>query len=344
MNNNKSNKLFKLTQNYFQDYLSKQRGLSPNTIIAYRDSIKLLMEYISVSMKKKAANIKLADLSVKNILQFLDHLEQQRCCRTITRNQRLASLRTYFNFLIMKDPEYSGEFQRIVKIPLKRSSKKRIEYLEINEVKAILKCVDQRTRAGKRDYLLLQFLYNTGARVQEVCDLRVKDIIFSPRPSVILTGKGSKSRQTPLWQETRELLKIHLQEKKINNSPDDFIFVNQKGGQLTRFGVNYIIRARIKSAAHTSPNLIKKKISAHTFRHTTAMHLLQAGVALNIIQSWLGHVDLSTTNQYVEINMEMKRKALSSIHSIADDKNLQIVIEENKDVISWLSSLTATSG
>ncbi len=335
------NKLFRLTQKFFQDYLPKQRGLSPNSIISYRDAIKMFIEFVANKKNKKIVNIKLGDFDVKTVFAFLDHLEKARNNNIMTRNQRLAAIRTFFNFFITEVPECSGEFQRIVKIPLKHASKKRIEYLEVAELNAILKNTDVTTKPGQRDYLLLQFLYNTGARVQEVCDLRVKDIIFTPSPSVILTGKGNKSRQTPLWQETYDLLRKHLVNKNIREKPDAFVFTNQKGHKLTRFGVNYIIKARSEAAIPDQPDLAKKKLTAHIFRHTTAMHLLQAGVALNIIQSWLGHVDVQTTNQYVEINMEMKRDALKSINFVTESKDLQTVIDNNRDVIGWLSSLKA---
>jgi site-specific recombinase XerD len=232
-----------------------------------------------------------------------------------------------------------GQYQKIISIPLKRAGKPLMGYLEVKEVKSILDAIDRETASGQRDYVLLKFLYNTGARVQEACDLSVSAFQLQEPYWVIITGKGRKMRLVPLWPETASLLKTYLTNRAILDKPDAKVFVNSRGESLTRFGIRYIIQTRITRAASQCPSLAAKKISPHTFRHTTAMHLLQSGVDLTVIKSWLGHVDLSTTHIYVEIDLEMKRKALSLCHPAEKSKELQQLIKQNHDVISWLKSV-----
>jgi site-specific recombinase XerD len=210
-----------------------------------------------------------------------------------------------------------------------------MEYLEVEEVKAILQSIDKATPTGKRDHLLISLLYNTGARVQEICDLRGEDVHKSP-PSVILTGKGRKTRQVPLWPEVATALREYLQDRE----PSEKIFQNARGMPLTRFGAHHIIGRRVKTAAKSCPSLKNKKtVTPHTFRHTTAMHLLQSGVELTVIKSWLGHVHITTTHGYIEIDLKMKQKALAQCKPLGEGNKLEELIRKNGDVITWLNSL-----
>ena len=204
----------------------------------------------------------------------------------------------------------------------------------------MLQAIDRNTRSGERDYVLLNLLYNTGARVQEICDLRVRSIRFDPPAVATIRGKGGKTRVVPLWAETAEILHRFLIAKGVADDPDAILFPNSRGECLGRFGVRHIIAKQVAKAANVCPSLAKKRISPHTFRHTTAMHLLQAGVDLSVIKSWLGHVNLSTTHFYVEIDLEMKRKALSTCNPIGNTRELKQLMSENEDVISWLESLS----
>lgn len=214
-----------------------------------------------------------------------------------------------------------------------------MEYLEINEVKAVIHCIDRQKPSGRRDYALLNFLYNTGARVQEACDLCIEHVHFEPPPLAIITGKGRKTRQVPLWPETAALLKSYIAERGHLTVAPKNVFINSRGYPLTRFGVRYIIRERISAATKQCPSLAKKKVGPHTLRHTTAMHLLQSGVDLTVIKNWLGHVNLDTTHAYVEIDLDMKRKALSTCAPACKVENLQHLIKHNHDIIGWLESL-----
>lgn len=336
---NGSKQLTHYVQKFFQDYLKAHRGLSSNTILEYRDGVKLLLAFLSKHIQKHTTKLSLDDLTAENVLSFLNDVEKTRHCSVATRNLRLSALRTFFGYLVTQDTFHAGQYQRVVSIPLKQSSHRMMEYLEVKEVKAVIDCIDRHEATGRRDYALLNFLYNTGARVQEACDLRIENIYFEPPPLVTITGKGRKTRQVPLWPETAALLKSYIAERGSSKDPLNNVFLNARGQSLTRFGIRYIIRSRIAAAVEHCPSLSKKKVGPHTFRHTTAMHLLQSGVDLTVIKNWLGHVNLETTHAYVEIDIEMKRKALSSCAPVCKIENLQHLIKQNNDIICWLESL-----
>jgi site-specific recombinase XerD len=332
--------LLSLVQAFFQDYLAGQRGLSPNTILAYRDALKLFLAFLVGSSGKPAARLRLEDLKAEQVLAFLEDVEQKRNNCTATRNLRLAALRTFFQYMISEDTVRAGQYQKIVAIPLKRNPRPVMGYLDIVEIQAILNSIDRDTSTGSRDYALFSFLYNTGARVQEVVDATVGAVRFNSPPIVTLTGKGRKTRIVPLWQTTATTLLSHLKQRGIEKQQDARLFVNARGEPLTRFGVRHILRTRIASVAANCTSLEGRRISPHSFRHSTAMHLLQAGVDLTVIQRWLGHVQLATTHGYVEIDLEMKRKALAACTPPVDlDTGLRKILDENRDVIGWLKRL-----
>ncbi len=336
---NGSKQLTHYVQKFFQDYLKSHRGLSSNTVFGYRDAIKLFLAFLSKHTRSHITKLSLDDLSAENVLSFLNDIEKTRHCSVATRNLRLTALRTFFGYLVTQDTLHADQYQRVISIPLKQSSHRMMEYLEVNEVKAVIDCIDRNETAGRRDYALLNFLYNTGARVQEACDLRIENVHFEPPPLVTITGKGRKTRQVPLWPETATLLKSYIEERGSSQNPLQAVFLNARGQSLTRFGIRYIIRSRIAAAAEHCFSLAKKKVGPHTFRHTTAMHLLQSGVDLTVIKNWLGHVNLDTTHAYVEIDLEMKRKALSSCAPACKIDKLQRLIKQNNDIICWLESL-----
>ena len=334
----KNHALLEHVQNFFKEYLISQKGLSHNTVIAYRDALKLFLDYVARSKNKEVTKLTPDDLSPDVVLEFLKSIESQRKNSIITRNLRLAALKSFFSYMAMKDTLRSGEYQRITMIPPKRTSKPMMGYLKMGEVKAILGAIDQRAPGGERDYVLLSFLYNIGARVQELCDLRVKDLHLETPPFVNILGKGKKTRQVPLWPETVGLLNSYL-EKHHSPGAESAVFMNARSEPLGRFGIRYIIRKRVQAATEHCPGLKSKTIGPHTFRHTTAMHLLQAGVDLTVIKNWLGHARLSTTHGYIEIDLEMKRKALARCRPADDQNKLKRLIRKNQDIIEWLESL-----
>ncbi len=334
------NKFMPLVQSFFQDYLFAQRGLSQNTIVAYRDALKLFFAFESSRQNKPAIKLILEDLNAETVLAFLNQIESKRNNSIVTRNLRLAALRTFCLYLSTKDTLRIGEYQKIIALPLKRAPRKGVDYLEVNEVNAILETIDRKAFTGQRDYVLLKLLYNMGARVQEICDLKVKSLTFGHVPVVTIIGKGSKTRHVPMWPETAKLLQNYLNITQLSEQPDAHIFMNLQGAPLGRFGVRYIIKQRCLAAEEHCPSLKTKCIGPHTFRHTIAMHFLQAGIDLSIIKSWLGHVNLATTHAYIAIDMEMKRKALTECSPVSTSPSLKKLLDKNKDVLTWLDSLS----
>lgn len=334
-----SKQLMHYVQRFFQDYLRAHRGLSSNTVFAYRDASKLYLIFLSKHTRSHITKLSLDNLSAETVLAFLSDVEKTRRCTVITRNLRLSALRTFFGYLVTQDTLHANQYQRVVSIPIKRSSHRMMEYLEVEEIRAIMDCIDRNEAIGRRDYALLNFLYNTGARVQEACDLCIQHVWFDSPPLVTITGKGRKTRQVPLWPETAKLLKSYIAECNASRNTLNNVFLNARGQPLTRFGIRYILQTRIAAAVERCPSLSKKKVGPHTFRHTTAMHLLQSGVELTVIKNWLGHVNLETTHAYVEIDLDMKRKALSSCMPACKIENLRHLIKQNDDIISWLESL-----
>ncbi len=264
---NRSRLLTHYVQTFFQDYLKDHRGLSNNTVLGYRDAIKLFLAFLARHIRSHISKLSLDDLSAENALAFLSDIEKTRHCSVATRNLRLSALRTFFEYLVTQDTLHIGQYQRVISIPLKQSSHRMMEYLEVKEVRAVIDCIDRKKTSGRRDYALLNFLYNTGARVQEACDLRIENVHFDPPPMVTITGKGRKTRQVPLWQETATLLKAYIAEREPIQDSLNNVFLSARGQSLTRFGIRYIIRSRIAAAINRCPSLGKKKVGPHTFRH-----------------------------------------------------------------------------
>ena len=331
--------LMALVQAFFRDHLANQKGVSPHTVLAYRDAIKLFLNAVACHARKPVSRLELNDLTARAVLSFLNELEAVRKNSTVTRNLRLAALRTFFMYLCAEDPLRAGEYQRVIAIPIKRAARSVMGYLEVKEIKAILAGVDRKSLGGERDYVMLTLLYNTGARVQEICDLTVGSVRLDTPAVVNLRGKGKKTRTVPLWAQTADLLRAFLSRSGQIDNSNAPLFANAKGEPIGRFGVRYIVCKTAKGALVRCPSLAKKKIGPHTYRHTCAMHLLQAGVELSVIRSWLGHVNLATTNAYVEIDLEMKRNALAKCRIPSGVGDLPHVLKKHRDVIEWLDTL-----
>lgn len=332
----KNANLLKAVQDFFTEHLLKERGLSPNTIHSYRDALKDFLKFAAKDSRKSVLSIDGSMLTADLVLKFLNSLEKTRSLSVRTRNHRLACLKTFFSYLGASDLENIGNYQRIGMISRKKTKHEMIDYLTEKEVDALF-C--EAAQASEMHHLLLTLLFNTGARVQEICDLKVGDVIFGPPPSVYLTGKGSKTRQVPIWPKTSELLKTQLIKRNIDGDPKANVIVNNRGRPMTRFGALYIIKTLGKRATKHHPSFKNKRISPHTLRHTTAMHLLQSGVDLSVIKMWLGHVNLNTTHGYVEIDVEMKRKALVQSKKLKPAHELKLILKKHADVIDWLESL-----
>ena len=324
---------------FFSHYLPVQKGLAENTVLSYRDAIKLLLCYAADTRKKSVEELSVEDIDESLVLAFLDYVETVRGCSPRTRNARLAAVRAFFGFLAREEPSLVLHCQAIRAIPIKRTEHKTIGYLEENEIQAMLDAVDVNSRTGIRDKALLLLFYNTGVRVSEAVGLDVTDVRLDESPQVKLLGKGKKHRSCPLWPETAEALKAYLQERSLKEPGCERFFLNANGSGITRFGVRYIIRKYAAKAQNACTSITSKSVSPHTIRHTTAMHLLRAGNEINMVSYWLGHADINTTHVYVEIDMDMKRKMLQKAHPPAVNNTLPW---RKPDILQWLSRLAKT--
>lgn len=323
---------------FLLEYLINTKNLSKNTQHSYRDAFRLCLPFISKQKKKSIDKLEVYDMSADVIKKFLSFIELERNCSLTTRNQRLAAIHAFANFVGFNSPENLEWCQQIKQILFKKSRKKLITYLEKSEMDALLNAPDQKTFQGNRDYALLLFLYNTGARADEAAQLIVADLNIASVPkrdfsTVVIKGKGNKLRRCPLWEQTtNELLK--LIDKK---EPSTNVFLNRCGQPLTRFGIHTMVKKYVNQLIKKHPNLSKKRVSPHTIRHTTATHLLRSGVDINTIRAWLGHVSINTINIYAEVDLEMKAKALACCEVIVT-KSIKSW-QENKDLMSFLDAL-----
>jgi site-specific recombinase XerD len=296
---------------FLTNFLPNEKGLSENTILAYRDTLKLLLKYCDECLNLKIDKLLCDRIDDKIIRTFLDYLEEKRSCSERTRNARLAAIKTFFYYLGREVPQCLDISRKINAIAQKKIPHKTVDYLDAEELDAILQSIDVNSRNGLRDKALLMFMYNTGARVKEVVDVKLSDLRLDAASQVKLTGKGNKERMCPLWEETIEAIKTYISVKKPQNREDScHLFLNDRGESITRFGINYIVKKYTGLAIQKQPSLKQKKVSSHTFRHTTAVHLLKAGNELNVVRLWLGHASLNTTHMYAEIDMEMKKEII----------------------------------
>lgn len=300
-----------LLQDFFHRRLRAQRAASAETIASYRDAFELLLGFAQKRTGRPPSALTIADLDAPTVLAFLDHLEEERgnCART--RNLRLTAIRSFLRYASVREPSCLPVAQRVLAIPTKRFDRPVLRYLTREEVDALLDAPDRSTWSGRRDAVLLAVLYNTGARVSEVTGLRVADVLLERRMAVVLHGKGRKERVVPLWKSTAARLREWF--VAIDCRPDAPVFPNRDGRRLSRSGVEKRLQATLAVAAKSCPSLASRAISPHTIRHTTAMHLLQAGVDTTVIAMWLGHEETSTTHLYVEADLAMKEAALRRI-------------------------------
>ena len=323
---------------FFEDYLQCQKGVQTTTLRSYRDTLRLFLLFVAASVRRKLTRLRLSDLTCDQVLHFLNHLENNRGNCVATRNQRLAALRSFFSYLADRMPEMLLEAQRVVAVPTKRTPPPRTQFMDRDEVEALFKKLPLKGPWALRDRTLLLFLYNTGARVQEVADLRAGNLQFGAKPQVHLHGKGDKWRICPLWTKTASLLGEILGDAATNDTP---VFVSRTGQALTRFGIYKIVR---RHTAESGAGVHGLPISPHVFRHTTAVHLLEAGVEVNVIRAWLGHVSLETTNRYAEINLRMKTLALEACEppintNTSAEFPRKPIWRDDQSLLEWLQSL-----
>jgi integrase/recombinase XerD len=293
---------------FLLEHVVADLNLSRNTQASYRDTLALLLPFAAKQCGQAIDQLEVEDLSADVVRRFLVHIEEMRHCSVSTRNQRLAAIHAFARFIGARSPEQLAWCAQLTAIPFKRGAKGTLPYLEKPELDAILAVPDRRTRQGTRDHGLLLFLYNAGARADEVARLTVADLDLGPAPAVTILGKGKKVRRCPLWTSTASA----LQALVAGRSDSDPVFLNRRRERMTRFGIYALVKRCAVQAARRVPSIGTKRISPHVIRHTTAVHLLRAGVDINTIRAWLGHVSIDTTNIYAEVDLAMKAKALDT--------------------------------
>lgn len=300
-----------IVQQFFTDYLVTQRALSPRTIASYRDSLMLFLDFATRRIGRAPTAMRLSDIEPDLILAFLDHLEHERGNSVRSRNLRLAALRTFLKFAGRRDLSSMHVVEQALAVPMKRFERPMLGFLSHEEMIAILGQPGE-TWTSRRDHLLLTMLYNTGARISEIIRVCVADVVLDGAPYVHLHGKGRKQRAVPLWKTTVHEISEWLRSY-IPLQNNAILLPNRNGTAMSRSNVAQRLDAAVAHAASEHPDLAKKRISPHTIRHTTAMHLLQSGVAFNVIALWLGHESVNTTHRYVEADLAMKEKALARL-------------------------------
>ncbi|MBT3218342.1 MAG: tyrosine-type recombinase/integrase [Proteobacteria bacterium] len=324
-----------LVQSFFVEHLPLHKGASLATVSAYRDTFRLLLHFLHQTTGKQPSSLQMADLHMPAILAFLQHLEEQRRNSVRTRNARLAAVRTFFRYVALREPECLGLATRVLAIPSKRTDRPLVGYLTRQEIEALLTAPDRATWAGRRDHALLLTMYNSGARVSELCSLQRRQVHFGATAAYLdLHGKGRKERSVPLWSKTTKILREWLRE--WGDAPDVCMFPNARRRSLTRHGVKYILDHAVRHAANSCVSLADKTVSPHVIRHSTAMHLLQSGVDITVIALWLGHESIETTHIYVEADLAMKEKALQKLAPIGTDVRRY---KADDSLIAFLSGL-----
>ncbi len=318
---------------FLGEYLIGEKNFSSNTQKSYRDTLILLLPFLAKRKRISVDQLAPSKIAVEDIRQFLNYLEIERKCSTSTRNQRLAAIHTLSKFIANNSPEHITWAQEICAVPFKRFPKPDLAYLEKDEIDAILDAPNNRTDQGKRDYALLLFLYNTGTRASEAAQLKISDIRIGGIPSVKIIGKGMKIRHCPLWSLTVKTLEPLI----AGRAPHETLFLNCRRQSITRFGIHTLIRRSAVRASLIVPSIKEKKIGPHSIRHTTAVHLLRAGVDINTIRAWLGHVSLDTTNIYASVDLEMKADALAHCEIVQQLKKKKNWKSEN--TIAFLKAL-----
>jgi len=298
---------------FLLEHMVHERNLAYNTQRSYRDTLRLLLPYLASLARRRIDQLRIEDLSATRIRAFLQNLEEKRECGAATRNQRLAAIRSLSRFIALRDPSNLPWCQEISSIQFKRTARPLIAYLEQDEMDALLSSPNMTTMQGQRDHAVLLFMYNTGARADETAHVCIADLHLGTTASrdsscVLIHGKGNRTRQCPLWASTVKELRSLIADR----SASERVFLNRCGQPLTRFGIHALVARSAAKAVAVQPSLASKRVSPHTIRHTTATHLLRAGVDINTIRAWLGHVCLSTTNIYAEVDLEMKTKALAT--------------------------------
>lgn len=333
-----------LLTRYLSRYLPGQRNVSVHTVQSYRDTFTLLLRFCHERKGWHPDQITLRHLDRDCVEEFLDWLEHDRHCSVATRNQRLAALHAFFRYMQYEAPEQLEPCQRILGVPFKRSTRATVEHLTAEALQALLVQPDRTTADGRRDATLLTLLYDSGARVQELIDLLVRDIRIESPAIVALTGKGRKIRHVPLMSPTARLVADYLAERRLGQPDrlDHPVFFNRQRRKLTRAGVTYILTKYVKQARDRTAAPFPTRVTPHVLRHTKAMHLVQANVNLIYIRDLLGHRDVATTEIYARADAQRKREALEAVNPVPPGEPASSDWTDDPDLLQWLHHLCET--
>ena len=334
----------KLLNRYFNVYLINQRGSSPQTIISYRQVFAQFLQFMKEKKKKVPSAILMNDFSYDTVSSFLDWLEKEKNCSANTRNHRLAVLRSFASFVEYEYPSHLDECLKILSIQFKKVEQGEITYLKPDAMKLLLEEPDKTTSLGRRDHLMFSLLYSTGIRVSELTGIRVKDISLSEPKSLTIHGKGSKIRYVPLLKNVIPALKAYIKENRLDlpENCNELLFKNRMNSQLTRQGVFYIVQKYVDKARAKNPTMFPDDIGVHTFRHSTAMSLVNSNVDLIYIRDLLGHTSVETTEIYARSDTETKRAAIEKAAKDFVPKE-EPSWKKNKDMSDWLSEITGAN-
>lgn len=327
-----------LLQNFFLKWMMGQKKVSPSTIQSYKDTFRILFEYLSKVRGVNPSSVNMNLINADTISEFLYYLEKDRKNSLKTVNNRLAAIKSFIDYMSYECPEYSDITRKIKRIPFRKCEKKEICYLTKEEIDSLLDSCEINTAEGRRDYLMLLLLYNSGMRVSEMILIRRKDVFFSDNGKCHLRvmGKGRKERVIPLWKSTTKCLTSFISEYNIDDN--DYLLSGRNVDHLTRSGVRYRIDCIVKRAIKNCPSLIGKSITPHVFRHSTAMSLLQSGTDISTIALWLGHESIETTHQYMVADLKLKEAALNKLHE-PNEKERNIRYQATGDILKFLNSL-----
>lgn len=328
-----SNLLGPWIRRFLTQHLIGARNLSPNTQSSYRDTLVLLLPFAAAKGGVPIDKLSTEHVTAETVRLFLHYLEAERKCCIATRNQRLVVLHALARFIARYSPEHIVWCTEICNVPIKKTTHSEISYLEKHELDALLDAPDRNKAQGARDYALLLFLYNTGARASEAAHVTIGDLELGRSQSVKILGKGNKIRYCPLWLLTCRTIEPLIARRE----PHERVFLNRRRQPITRFGVHAVVKRYVSKAASKVPSLRAKSVSVHSVRHTCAVHLLRAGVDINTIRAWLGHVSLDTTNIYAQVDLEMRARALAhcEILAVVPQKDWQ----NNPNLMEFLKSL-----
>jgi site-specific recombinase XerD len=326
-----------LITDFFVSYLAAERNVSYHTTVAYRDTFKLLLRFTAATLCRSIDKLSIHDFAPDLILDFLHHLETIRGNSIRTCNARLACVHSFFRYILTRHPELAMLCQRVLSIRFRKREKKILGYLNQEELGHLLTQVDRSTLHGERDYLLLILLYDTGARIQEILNLKARHCHLQPPAFIRIFGKGRRERFCPLLPQTAQFLDQFFVKQQCEKNEDSYIFQNRYGTALSSHGARYIMQKYVARAMETMPSMRRLRISPHTLRHTKAMHLLQSGTPLVTIKEILGHADITSTEIYVKIDIDMKRKVLE--HAGCPSQVDQEMQPLKPKLLAWLESL-----